>query len=191
MVRNIGRGHAEILMGQIATCLDDAKFSFPDIGRIGVVNGPGSFTGVRVGLAAARGLALSLEIDAVAVSSLDACEAAALETRDPGGLLTALDARRNQAYCKHSNSDEPFLKSYEDLAADFPVDVEALCGSASAIISRHIDRKLPVLHEHAAPPIETVARLSALAKSDGKSPEPLYLRTADAKPQSGFALEMA
>ncbi|MGI9352825.1 MAG: tRNA (adenosine(37)-N6)-threonylcarbamoyltransferase complex dimerization subunit type 1 TsaB [Rhizobiaceae bacterium] len=190
-VQNIGRGHAEILMNQITFCLDQADVGFKDVGRIGVVNGPGSFTGVRVGLAVARGLALGLDKDAVGISSLDACEAAAFEKADPGVLLTLLDARRNQAYCKHRMHREPFIKSYDELAADFPDDVQGLCGSGSIIIKQKCDLEIPVIHELSAPPIESVARLSAEAKHDGKPPEPVYLRTADAKPQSGFALKMA
>ena len=68
----IGRGHAERLMPMIEEALTCAQKSFDDLDRIGVTIGPGSFTGVRVGVAAARGLALALDIPAVGVGSLDA-----------------------------------------------------------------------------------------------------------------------
>src|SRR6266404_2143129 len=68
----IGRGRAERLMPMIESALAEAGADFADLDRVAVTTGPGSFTGVRVGIAAARGLALALDIPAVGVRSLDA-----------------------------------------------------------------------------------------------------------------------
>ncbi|MEM7215084.1 MAG: tRNA (adenosine(37)-N6)-threonylcarbamoyltransferase complex dimerization subunit type 1 TsaB [Pseudomonadota bacterium] len=188
-IQNIGRGHAEIVMKQVENCLEMAGRSYRDIGKIGVVKGPGSFTGVRVGLSVARGLALSLKIDAIGVSGLDALEAAAVETGFDGNITTVIDARRDEAYCKISGKDVPFVKPYKDIAACVPENIATICGSGSKMLEMTSSRKFVILHELASPPIETVARLATDAEPEKHPPEPLYLRSADAKPQSGFTLK--
>lgn len=189
-IENIGRGHAEVLMQQIQDCLDDANIGYSDLSRIGVVKGPGSFTGLRVGLAAARGFGLGLNIDVVGVSSLDACESAAKKTGLNEKILTVLDAKRAQAYCKISDSLEPFIDTYEDIANALPTDLDGICGSGSSQILQHANIKPPVLHEYVTAPIDVIAELARNAETPNALPEPLYLRSADAKPQNRFALEM-
>ena len=74
---DIGRGHAELLMGFIDQALAKSGKVLADIGRIAVTVGPGSFTGIRVGVAAARGFALALGVPAVGVTTLSAIAEAA------------------------------------------------------------------------------------------------------------------
>ena len=64
------RGHAEALMPLIARVMADSGTGFPDLDRVAVTTGPGSFTGLRVGIAAARGIALAAEKQAVGISTL-------------------------------------------------------------------------------------------------------------------------
>ncbi len=115
---DIGRGHAERLMDVIAGVLRQAGIEYSNIQRVTVTTGPGSFTGIRVGLATARGIALGLGIDACGVSVL---EAAALAVRDraAGPLIAVMDARRGEAYCQVFDSKEdpqaPFVASYHQL----------------------------------------------------------------------------
>src|SRR6201989_3424662 len=66
------RGHAEALLPMLQRVMQQANFGFSDIDRIAVTTGPGSFTGLRVGIAAARGLALAAEKPAVGLSTLSA-----------------------------------------------------------------------------------------------------------------------
>jgi tRNA threonylcarbamoyl adenosine modification protein YeaZ len=70
-VRNLGKGHAEHLMAVIDEALSAAATTYAELELIAVAVGPGSFTGIRVGVAAARGLALALKIPSVAVTTLD------------------------------------------------------------------------------------------------------------------------
>ena len=88
----IGKGHAERLMGVVAEVLTEAGASYADLGRIAVAVGPGSFTGLRVGVAAARGLSLALAVPAVGIGTLDALAAPHIGTGSP--ILAVLDARR-------------------------------------------------------------------------------------------------
>ena len=73
----MARGQAEWLFPLLGALLSDARLGFGDVDAIGVCTGPGTFTGARVGVAAARGLALALGVPAIGVTAL---EAAALET---------------------------------------------------------------------------------------------------------------
>ncbi len=94
----IGNGHAERLMPMIEAALAEAGVAFADLDRIAVTTGPGSFTGVRVGVAAARGLALALDIPAVGIGSLDALAFPEVRGRDSGTVVAALDAKRGEIY---------------------------------------------------------------------------------------------
>lgn len=188
--RDIGRGHAEVLMQLIENCLVRANVSYNNFSRIGVTIGPGSFTGVRVGMAVARGLGLSLDIPVVGVSTLEACEASARETGYLGELLSLLDARRGEIYCKTGN-ENGFVASYEAVAQKISGTAPSLCGSGALLLNEACSLSLPIVHTQDAPVIGVVARLSVAANVNTSPPEPLYLRSADAKPQTGFTLERA
>jgi len=195
---DIGRGHAERLMGVVGEVLDEAGIGYDALGRVAASVGPGSFTGVRVGLATARGIALGLGIPAVGVSSLKALAAAAgwRQTRTP--LFVVLDARRGEAYAqwfgaaKQQVPTEPFVAGYDRLAdmaggvAEF-----SLCGSGAPTLTEIARQQWRIVHTLAAAPIADYARLGAAASLTGVRPEPLYLRPPDAKPQKGFALPHA
>jgi tRNA threonylcarbamoyladenosine biosynthesis protein TsaB len=93
--RDIGRGHAEVLMAVVETVLDGARLGILDCDRFAVTVGPGSFTGIRVGLAAARGFAVAAGRPVVGVSTL---EALAADAGAAGPVLAVIDARRDEVY---------------------------------------------------------------------------------------------
>lgn len=176
-------------MGLIDQCLSEATVRYNDINHIVVTIGPGSFTGVRVGMSVARGLALSLDVPVVGVSTLDACEAEVSTHED--NLISLLDAKRGELYAKLSG-EAPFVSTYQDLEQLLKDKSFSACGSGANILNRETGLIFPILHENSAPIIETVARLGfeASKASEANNPiEPLYLRSADAKVQIGFALE--
>lgn len=187
MSRDIGRGHAELLMDQVNQCLAEASLTYNDLDRLAVTIGPGSFTGVRVGMAAARGFALTLGLPVVGVSTLDALAALAREHGHQGSLAVVLDARRGEAYARFDGRP-PQLVSYADLERQLDGHDGAICGSGCLALSPEILDRFTPLHEAGFAPIETIARFAATLDVDGAMPEPLYLRGADAKVQSGFAL---
>ena len=186
---DIGRGHAEQLMGFIDEALVASGKVLADIHRIAVTVGPGSFTGIRVGVAAARGFALSLGIRSVGISTLDVLASAHLETARDGPVLAAIDAKRGEVYTRLFAADgkpmgEPEALSIADakaLAAKFAADI---VGSATPILKDGAEAGAP---DHF--PIAWVARLGARADDATEKPKPLYLRGPDAKPQTGFALQ--
>lgn len=187
----IGRGHAERLMDFIDQALDNAGMEMTALDRIAVTVGPGSFTGIRVGVAAARGLSLALGVPAVGVSTLAALAAAHLREHPGAPVFVAMDAKRGEAYCQaFSVNGEPACEatvlSIEDARTRAARVGGTVIGSAAPLLSGA---------EAAGPPdavsIDIVARLGAIADPPAAQPKPFYLRGPDAKPQAGFAIARA
>jgi len=182
---DIGRGHAERLMEFVDGALAAAGLDLPAIDRIAVTIGPGSFTGIRVGVAAARGLALALGIPAVGVSTL-----AALAAGRNGPLLVAIDAKRDEVYWQAfaadgSEATPPAIATVEEARAIAQAHDGDIAGSASALLREG------AAVETDGVDIATVARLGARLDPQKHLPKPLYLRGPDAKPQAGFAIRRA
>ena len=162
------KGQAERLMPMLEDLLADAGIGWADLKALAVGTGPGNFTGVRIAVAAARGLALGLGIPAVGVTAL---EAAAYGLPRP--LRVAQDARRGEGYV------QDFLESGPGDACIVPVGLDAspfpVTGSAAG------DAGLTP----AMPLAEAIARIGAArALTPNPRPAPFYLRGADAAPPS-------
>lgn len=120
------RGHAEALFPMIDAVLAEAGAEMSDLTRIGVCTGPGSFTGIRVGVAAARGLALGCGIPAVGISRFEA-----LST---GGGAVRLPGRKGVVYVQEFDGDKPSGDPYmsegeaEERLAD-PLVIASLAAS--------------------------------------------------------------
>lgn len=185
----IGKGHAERLMAVIDEALAQAGRELNDVERIVVVTGPGSFTGIRVGVAAARGLALALDVPCVGVTTLEALAAKHRESGATGLVSVVMDAKREEVYVQAFSA---FGASLTVPAAMAPSDVATLTASLSADVigsGRHL-----VLNQPSDASgvdrfdISTVARIGATKPVEAARPRPVYLRGPDAKPQLGYAL---
>lgn len=178
-------GHQEKLAGFARDAVADAGGGFEALDRIGVTVGPGSFTGLRVGLAFAQGLGAALDRPVVGVSTLDALAASAPAS---GTVAAVIDARRGQVYARlfHDGAPlgEPQALSLDAAAArlsavDGPL---TLVGSGAALLADvRVDATLLPL---AAPSAAALARLVVAAEPAGNPPRPLYLRAPDATPPS-------
>ncbi|GAA4663362.1 tRNA (adenosine(37)-N6)-threonylcarbamoyltransferase complex dimerization subunit type 1 TsaB [Bartonella pachyuromydis] len=192
------KGHAEKLIGHIAQVMKQANMPLHQVDRIAVNIGPGSFTGVRVGVSTARALALALEIPAVGVSALEALAAQTTNNTNTAPAITVvIEAGRDMFYYQNFNEDltplgEPGLKTVENIIVDLPQQTK-LTGPAANIIARYIiDNKInnKIIRDQSfceAADIVNYAHLAA-SKQPQNPPRPLYLRNADAKQQTGFAL---
>src|SRR6185437_7404603 len=107
----IQRGHAEALMPLIARVMGEAGIAFTALDRIAVTTGPGSFTGLRVGLSAARGIALAADRPVVGVTTLTAYAAPVVYTDSPPPVIAAIDARHDQVYFQVVSGDGGALVS--------------------------------------------------------------------------------
>lgn len=190
----IGTGHAERLMGQIGAVLAEGGKTYGDIERISVSVGPGSFTGVRVGVAAARGLALALAIPAIGISTLEALAADARDALPGLPVLAAIDARRGQVYAQAFGADgiavgEPTVVPMEEAEA-LALPGAIIAGSGGSLLPTGVPPDRLLFADRSTGAIATFARLAA-AREPHTAPVPLYLRAPDAKPQAGFALPRA
>lgn len=188
----IGKGHAERLMAVIDEALAKAGRLLSDIQRIAVVTGPGSFTGIRVGVAAARGLSLSLGAECVGVTTLETLARSNRERHPSAPLLVAMDAKRGELYVQAFSADDSAMTQPAAMTPEEAADL------ASSLSTEVVGSGRPlVLQDPAIAPvadrfdIATVARLGAQRSGDGVRPKPLYLRGPDAKPQTGYALARA
>jgi tRNA threonylcarbamoyladenosine biosynthesis protein TsaB len=196
--RPMQRGHAEALMPLIVRVMDQADLEFSDLDRIAVTVGPGSFTGLRVGIAAARGIALAASKEAVGVSTLAAYAAPCIAGDRADVVLAAIDARHDHLYMQVFGGPGRMLRGggHVDLAtARLAIEEAAgdvhLAGPAADILARQWPQERPqpvIRHAGAAPEIEWVARLGVAASVETAPAKPLYLRAPDARPQDGARL---
>lgn len=192
----IGRGHAECLMRVVDAALDRARLAHADLDGYAVSVGPGSFTGIRVGVAAVRGFALASGKPAVAVSSLEALAAEARALAPGRAVVATLDARKDEVYAQGFAADgaplgAPFVAPAARAAA-LAVDRAAVVIGSGAPLLASADPRVEVLAATPFPAIDTLARLAlprlAVATPGRDLPSPLYVRAPDAKPQGAARL---
>lgn len=185
----IGKGHAERLMAVLDQCLTEAGLSLDQVGRIAVNIGPGSFTGIRVGVSTARALAVATGAECVGVSALSAISAQHLKLHEKSAVLATIDARRGEAYVQAFDAQAMPLSAPSAVPYD-EIDSIARAYHAVPVGSGAVaaDLAAPRFEDHAC--AETIARLGALTTAVAPV-APLYLRAPDARPQAGFTLARA
>src|ERR1700676_3275079 len=99
------RGHAEALMPLIARVIEQSGIAFASLDRIAVTAGPGSFTGLRVGLSAARGIALAANKPVVGLTTLTAYAAPVVSENGEHPIISAIDARHDHVYFQVVSGD--------------------------------------------------------------------------------------
>lgn len=180
----MARGHAEALMPQIERVMAKARLGFDALDRIAVTVGPGSFTGLRVGVAAARGLALAANKPAVGVSTLDAI-GIPLAALDVTPVVVVIDARNDQAYTQAFAADGRALNAarialLRDAFDGVPEGPVRLVGTGAAKLAA-LNLRTTTIENRPNPEILAVAMLGAAASID-TPPKPLYLHAPHVKP---------
>jgi len=174
------RGQAERLFPLIAETLSDAKKTWQDITGLGVGIGPGNFTGIRLSVAAARGLAVSLGCPLAGVSALQS-----LAFDSPGHVLALVDARRDQSYAQRfgaRTTSAPAVYNIADLVTEFSTGIDVCIGARSGEIAALIGSKSGTARRSAAVAIAHLARRQIVSGAPLARPAPLYLKPADAAP---------
>jgi tRNA threonylcarbamoyladenosine biosynthesis protein TsaB len=158
-----------------------AGLGFADLDRVAVTVGPGSFTGLRVGIAFAKGLSAALERPCIGVGTL-----AALAAEARGLVGAVIDARRERVYLQAFQDGEalappemlPTAEAADRLASQAAGGPVRLVGPGAALLVPLLPAALPL--PAPAPDVAALGRLAARLEPAG-SPQPLYLRAADAR----------
>jgi len=190
------RGHAEALMPLLRRVMDQAELTFADIDRIAVTTGPGSFTGLRVGIAAARGIALAAGKPVVGLSTLSAYAAPYMTPNDRFPVVAAIDARHAHVYLQVFAPGgriimAPRLAPLSDAvraAAEISACIVGSAAQAVAAALSDADAAPALVDPRPAPDIAWVARLGAVVAEGQSPPKPQYLRAPDAQPQNAAQL---
>jgi tRNA threonylcarbamoyl adenosine modification protein YeaZ len=169
LVEPMAQGQSERIFPAMGELLTHNGVAYSDLTRIAVTTGPGSFTGLRIGLSAARGLGLALEIPVIGVPSLLALSLAA--QCDPIAVL--LDAHRGEAYVQTFSGPAIPIRPPALLRMD---DARALVPPGADLVTS------PLVD------IAALARFAATADPAAFPPEAAYIRSADAKPQEKFRI---
>jgi tRNA threonylcarbamoyl adenosine modification protein YeaZ len=191
---DIGKGHAELLMGVIDEVLAEAKASYADLASIAVCVGPGSFTGIRVGVSAAIGFGVALNIPVIGVTSLQAL--AVERIGKSSEILCLIDAHRGDVYAQSFSKegvplDQPRQISLENIAPLPSLKSKLCCGSGVALLQAvHPELGLRIAEGSSLPTVEGVARAAQNADMHVTA-KPLYLRKPDAKPQESYTIARA
>ena len=185
----IGRGHAERLMGMIDAAMAEAGLAFTDLDRVAVTVGPGSFTGLRVGIAATRGLALVSGSPTVGIGTLAVHAETARHEIGEAPVLAVLAAGRGEIYGQSFAADgtpdgPPEAAPAETFARRIAANT-LIAGSGAAALAEILgdEARARTVHTRSAPDIASLCRLGAAAPAAREAPRPLYLRPPDAKPQ--------
>ncbi len=176
----MARGQAEHLFPLLEALLAEGGLGWSDLSAVAVGVGPGNFTGLRIAVAAARGLALSLEIPAVGVTTFEA-----LAEGTAGAVLAIVDARQDRLYAQWrtpAGNGEPVTCTLDTLPAAPGPGAATVVGHRAAEVALRLGVQALPAHLPLAEAIgrRATARLAAGA-TDGP-PLPLYLREADAAP---------
>jgi tRNA threonylcarbamoyladenosine biosynthesis protein TsaB len=193
----MSRGHAEALLPMVEQVMQSAGLEFEEVDRIVTTIGPGSFTGLRVGIAAARGLGLASGRPVVGVSTLDALAAPYVTESETVPIVVAIDARHGNFYLQMVGAGgrklvAPRVATLAEAIRSAAIGLVRIIGSGANLIAAHwpsADLPAPLLVDaRVAPDIAWVARIGAKAPADRAPPRPLYLRPPDARPQEAHRL---
>jgi tRNA threonylcarbamoyladenosine biosynthesis protein TsaB len=186
------RALVERLLPMIEDVLARAGTRYADLDLIAVTVGPGTFAGLRIGVAAARGLGVATGVPVAGVTSLEALAQGALPRAGAGQpLVAAIDGRRGQLYVQAFRAGPaleplgaPAAVDLDDLAAWLPAGPGVVAGSGAAIAAAAAPG-LAVLDGAAVIDAACVAALAASRPLPSAPPRPLYLRAPDAKLPGG------
>lgn len=182
----MARGHSEALMPMVSAVMADAGLEFSALSRIGVTVGPGSFTGIRIGLAAARGLALGSGAPAFGVTTLEAVAAEAAGEAGGRDIFAVLDTGRPEVFVQIFAADlsprMPVAATAEP-AALLPEAPVVVAGNCVEKIRQALGVRCGAAFVTGVPDARAVAKLVATRPETAAGDlAPLYIHPSYAKP---------
>lgn len=185
------RGHAEALLPLVDRVASAVEGGFSGLDRVAVTVGPGSYTGLRVGISAARAIALATGVPVVGVTTLSAFLAPLAASAGSRLCAAVIDARHGQVYFQAiapggRTMVAPCLVTVRDAVRLIGAGPATLAGSGAPMVAaeaRVSGIDAAVSDASLAPDVLWVARLGLVADPAHALPKPLYLRAPDAKPQ--------
>jgi tRNA threonylcarbamoyladenosine biosynthesis protein TsaB len=188
------RGHAEAIAPMVADVVAASGFKLGNLDRIAVTVGPGTFTGVRIGLAMARGLGLAMGIPVIGVDTLRAVAANEPDAQSP--ILVVADARNGDVYTALFDAARqplrpPSIATVAESVLGAPAGCRVIGTAAVEVIAT--SGRDDLVHSDAGdvPDASRFAILAADLRPTSSMPVPLYLRAPDAKPQVPIASRQA
>lgn len=187
--RAMTRGHAEVLVPMVDETLGEAGLGFDEVGAVAVTVGPGSFTGVRAGLAAARGIALARDIPLIGIDSFEAiAHAMPLPERAGRAMVVAIDTKRRDLYlcavlASGETAIEPCVARPEAAVDLLPAAPIALAGDGRHMLLpmlRGLDVREIAIDAPDARDVALLASRLAASRDTGRPALPLYLREPEA-----------
>lgn len=197
--KEMQRGHAEALLPMILSVMRDADRRFTDLDLVAVTVGPGAFTGLRVGLAAARGIALAAGLSCFGVTTLEAiAEAIDWPTLARRPALVALDNKQGGVYAQMFQAGRPLeppsVHTARTLVGRYAGVHAAIAGDGSPMLMAALRAGGLDIEEIAVPPYPTASRVAAIAarrwlagERPSTPPAPLYLRPPTTGPRPARA----
>lgn len=180
------RGHAERLTDMVSEAIGSAGISVSDIDRLAACSGPGTFTGVRIGLAFVRGMALVLNVPAVGITTFAALAERCRQLTADRDVWVVQDARRGEVYLQGFAGDGSSLHPASVLSVSAAQKVLSdnkglVVGSGAGLVD--LPAGLAVSDVGDIPDVAIVARLASLVTDTDAPVVPFYLRAPDAKAQ--------
>jgi tRNA threonylcarbamoyl adenosine modification protein YeaZ len=193
------RGHAEALGPLIERLMADVEGGFATIDRIAVTIGPGSFTGIRIGLAMARAMGLALGVPVMGVSTLVAFAAPLLLDPQPSIIASVVDARHGRVYLQLFEATgrplaPPRVDGLREGARAIGQGPVRVAGNAARMLALEASRSgsnVDLVSNSEFPDIVAVGRIGLAADPHESPPRPLYLKAPDASPAAGAVVARA
>jgi tRNA threonylcarbamoyl adenosine modification protein YeaZ len=188
-------GHAEALTPLVQRVMAEVDGGFSSLDAIAATIGPGSFTGIRIGLALARAFGVALDKPVIGVSTLVAFAAPLLADPRPGIIVAAIDARHGAVYHQSYEANgrplfAPRVGAPLDAIRAVGAGPTRLAGDAAEILAAEARRVGMACEAYPAayPDIVAVARVALASDPAANPPRPLYVKPPDAKPAAGEAI---
>jgi tRNA threonylcarbamoyl adenosine modification protein YeaZ len=186
----MAKGHAEALAPMVQRVMRQVEGGFPTVGRVAVCVGPGSFTGIRIGLAMGRAIGVALDVPVVGVSSLVAFAGPLLADPKPGVIIAAIDANHGQVYFQLFEPSgrplfAPRVAKLRDAVRLLGGGTVRLCGNAAPIIADETTRLGGDFDSSQATPfpdIISIAQAGLALDPVSAPPRPIYIKLPDAQP---------